>query len=189
MPEPAALRARHQRARDHVAHADRLAHRVGPARVGPAPDRRAPRPLPPGPRRHDGAGHAAAHRHVLQRPGRGAGQLPAAVRLRRQRAASGPTTTAATSRPTVPLRRPRARPRPAACASASSGRAPTGARRSSRARSAWLALSWGGDHADLRGRGDGAARGHREVLARLAGAGDDRTTTRGGRTSSAARSR
>ena len=170
--QPAALRPRHQRARDHVAHAHRVAHRLGPARGGSRPDRRAPGALPAGARRHDGAGHAPAHRHLFERPGRGAGQLHPAVRLRRRRAASGPTTTAATRRSpcrcgdlaldlTGSLRLGILGPRTYGRTTLEEGE------------TAWLALSWEGDASHHRGRGDGAARRHREVLARLAGAGDD----------------
>ena len=109
VPEPAALRPRHQRARDHLAHAHRLGDRVGSARDGSRAHRRTARPVPARARRHDGSGNAPAHRDVLRRPGRGAGQLRAAVRLRaRERRVDLRRRWLREGH--LPLRRPRARP-------------------------------------------------------------------------------
>ena len=69
VPEPAPLPARHERARDDVAHADRLADGAGPAGGRPRPTTHAAtgtagcRATTP---RH---GHAAAHRDVLRAGG------------------------------------------------------------------------------------------------------------------------
>ena len=87
-----------KRARDDVAHADGLGdHDRSPRRrsdtratTACANYRRAPGDNAP-------ARHAAAHGDVHERPGRDGGQLPAVVRLRRHRRASGATTARATA--------------------------------------------------------------------------------------------
>ena len=103
------------------------------------------------------------------------------------RAASGATTTAGYEQVTCPLRRPRARPHRAACASASSAPRTYGRTTLEEGESAWLALSWDGHAPTTLDEATAQRDGHREVLARLARAGRRSTTTRGGRTSSAAR--
>ena len=65
-------------------------------------------------------------------------------------------------------RRPGAHPDARASASARPAPAATGARRSTRARRAFVALSWSGGQPDEPGRGAGAARRHRQLLAGLA---------------------
>ena len=98
-PRPAPLRPGHHGARDDVAHADGLADgRTTCSWSGPPRTTSGWRATSGCPATRP-AGHAAAHRDVLQRPGRGASQLPAAVRLR-------------THRRRVELRRHRVRPPP-----------------------------------------------------------------------------
>ena len=96
-----AVRAGHERARDDVAHADRVAHRAGPAGRWARPDIGAAAAGLPAGRRATPArsGDAAADRDVLRRPGRGrwSNCMPA-VRLRDAPAASGATTATATTR-------------------------------------------------------------------------------------------
>ena len=133
-------------------------------------------------------GHAAAHRDVLQRAGRGAGELRPAVRLRPRPAASGPTTTAATTGHRVAsgdlaldltgsVRLGILGPRTYGRTTLENGRV------------AWLALSWDGDSPTTEDEAMAQLARHREVLARLARRRHDPRPPRGGPTSSAARSR
>ena len=166
--QPAALRARHQRARDHVAHADRLAHRVGPARrSGPRP------PTSGGERYRRVPGDTMAQGTLLRIatccsgrvevqancvPQFDYGRDDRRVDLRRRRLRAGH----------LPQRRPRARPHRAACASASSVPRTYGRTTLEEGETRVAGAVVGGRRPTTRGRSDGAARRHREVLARLA---------------------